>query len=121
MRRTCVITMILGLLLGVTSLVSMAGEHAAAAPPVKGSVTGEIVSADVAAQTLVVKEKQGNDEKETTFTIDEKTKVLVNGKPDRLESLKAGQTAMVVFRSEDGKVKAEQVAVTASENPGTGY
>ena len=120
MQRACVITMILGLLLGATSLVSTAGERTAAAPVAKGAMTGEIVSADVAGHSLVVKEKKDNDAKETTFTIDEKTKVLVNGKPASLENLKAGQTVTVVYGTESGKVRAEEVAVTSSESPDTG-
>ena len=69
-------------------------------------VEGEVVSADATAKTITLKEK----DKDTTFTLAEKAKVMIHGKAGSLDELKAGDHVTVRYTEKDGAEIAQEVS-----------
>lgn len=74
------------------------------------AIAGQVVSVDVAGKKLVMK-GDGADAKETTVTVDDKTKITLDGKVVKLENLKAGQRIKVT----PGTGAAKKVAATTEK------
>ena len=72
---------------------------------------GSVVSVDAAAGTFVLKdeEKKGNVEKDTTFHLAKKPRILIDGKPSRLEDLKPGTEVRVSFDVDGRKRMAHTI------------
>jgi|GEM_PF-3097495 hypothetical protein len=72
-------------------------------------VTGEIVSTDAAANSLVVKTKKG----EMTVTVDSKTQIVVGKEEIHLSDLRAGQKVKIYYTHAGGRDLAERIMVKA--------
>jgi len=110
MRKLLVVALAAVCVLGVASL-SLAAQKAA---PKNAShrMLGEVVSVDPAGHTFTIKETvKGGEAKEVMFTFDEKGKVMVAGKPGRLEDLKAGDSVTVRYTEKDGNKVAQDLHV----------
>src|SRR5262245_51876025 len=110
MRKLFVLALVAVCALGVVSLSSAAEKSA---PPSKNAthhMVGEVVSVDSTAHSLMIKETvKGGEAKEVTFTLDEKVKVTVAGKPAKLDDLKAGDSVTVRYTEKDGNRLAQQL------------
>jgi hypothetical protein len=62
-------------------------------------VSGEVVSVDAATRTLTVREKMGDKNNDWTFTVEDSAKVMVAGKDDSLDHLKAGDLISVKYHN----------------------
>ncbi|PYS95831.1 MAG: hypothetical protein DMF50_07140 [Acidobacteria bacterium] len=75
-------------------------------------VVGEVVSIDASARSITVKETaKGGEAKEMSFTIAEKAKVMIHGKPGTLEELKPGDSVTVKYEKKDNVDIAEELNV----------
>ena len=78
-------------------------------------LSGEVVSADAAAKALTVKEtlKDGKT-KDIAFTVDDTTKVTIQGKAGKLEDLKAGDPVKVSYHKTGTEHHAVAIALMSS-------
>lgn len=76
-------------------------------------VSGEVVSVDAATRMLTVREKTGNENKDWSFTVEENAKIMVGGKADSLDHLKAGDLVNVKYH-DDGDT---HMAVDVDSHP----
>jgi Cu/Ag efflux protein CusF len=104
MRKSVVLGMALLFACAVASFAVAAEKKT----PRPGShhVTGEVVSVDATAKTITVKEK----DKDVTFTLAEKAKVMIHGKTGSLDELKAGDHVTVRYTEKDGAEIAQEVS-----------
>jgi len=77
------------------------------------TVVGEVVSVDAVNNTFTIKEnvKGGGEAKELTFNFDAKGKVMVAGKPGKLDDLKSGDSATIHYTEKEGKMVAQQIRI----------
>ena len=82
-------------------------------------VEGTVVSTDPKAGSFVVKQvlRKGNVNKEITFTLAERPKVLVDGKPAGLDDLKSGDPITVRFKRHGAKFVAHVIEVRPPKPP----
>ncbi|MBI5676275.1 MAG: hypothetical protein HZC48_10700 [Nitrospirae bacterium] len=81
---------------------------AAAAPAVKPAhrqVTGDVVSVNAAANTVVVKGKKGD----VMLMVNDKTKVMIGNEKKALADIKAGDKVVVRYTEADGKNTAKRI------------
>ncbi len=104
MRKSVVLGMVVLFACAVASFAVAAQKKAA--KPASHHVTGEVVTVDATAKTITVKGK----DKDTTFTLDEKAKVMIHGKAGSLDELKAGDHVSVRYTEKDGAEIAQEVS-----------
>ena len=98
MRKLVSIGLVALLALSLTSVLlandakEMKGPHM--------NVSGEVVSVDAATRTLTVREKKGDTNNDWSFVVDDTAKVMVGGKTDSLDHLKAGDLVNVKYRND---------------------
>ena len=110
MRKLFVPVLALAFVLGVVSLAPAANK--AVQKNASHSMLGEVVSVDPAGHTFTIKETvKGGEAKEVTFTFDETGKVMVAGKPGKLEDLKTGDSVTVRYTEKDGNKIAQDLHV----------
>ena len=110
MRKMSIVALVAVCVLGVASL-SLAAQKAA---PKNAThrMLGEVVNVDPAGHTFTIKETvKGGEAKEVMFTFDEKGKVMVAGKPGKLDDLKAGDSVTVRYTEKDGNKIAQDLHV----------
>jgi Cu/Ag efflux protein CusF len=73
-------------------------------------MTGEVVSVDSATRTVTITTKRGS----MTFTVDDKTKIVIGKKGKSLEDLKPGDTLKVTYNEAAGKNVAQRITVSAT-------
>jgi hypothetical protein len=109
MKKAIVYVLAMTLVFAFASL-TVAAEKKEAAPAVKTAyhhITGDVVSVDAAANTIVVKEKKGD----ITVMVNDKT-VIMSGKDKKtLADIKAGEVATVKYTEADGKKTAAHVEI----------
>jgi Cu/Ag efflux protein CusF len=76
-------------------------------------VTGEIVSVDPSANTVILKAKQG----EMTLTVDDKTRIMAGRQHKTLADLKAGTTLKVKYQVVNGKNMASKIVIPTELAP----
>lgn len=115
MKKAIAFMLTLTALFAFTSL-TFAADSKAAAPTVKEAaapamkpahhqVTGDVVSVDAAANTVVVKGKKGD----VTVMVNDKTKIMSGKEKKTLADIKAGERAMVKYTEADGKNTAVHI------------
>jgi len=111
MKKLFVLTLAAVCVLGLASM-SIAAEKSAS-KNASHRMLGEVVSVDAAGHSFTIKEtvKGGGEAKEVTFNFDDKGKVMVAGKPGKLEDLKAGDSVTVHYTEKDGNKIAQQLNV----------
>ena len=117
MRKLFVLSLVAVCILGLAT-ASMAASKATQAKPTSHRIVGEVMSVDAANRSFTVKETvKGGEAKELTFTFDEKGKVIVAGKPGKLDDLKSGDSVTVRYTEKEGKNIAQEchVAKPAAE------
>lgn len=77
-------------------------------PPVAAPVSGEVVSVDTTANTVVVKDATGA---EKTFSIDPATTISKDGTTLTLADLTAGTKVEVTSEKKEGKLIAKAITV----------
>jgi hypothetical protein len=115
MRTVMIVSLMALLVLGVSTLALAAEKKAEL-----HHLQGEVVSIGAAAKSLTVKEtmKDGKT-KDLAFTLDEKTKVTIQGKAGQLQDLKAGDPVKVSYHKTGNERFAVAIALMA--NPATKY
>src|SRR5258706_1060935 len=110
MRKVSILALAAMCVLGFASL-SLAAEKAA---PKNAShrMMGEVVTVDTTGHTFTIKETvKGGEAKEVSFNFDDKAKVMVAGKPGKLDDLKAGDSVTVRYTEKDGTKMAHELHV----------
>ncbi|HEU4401523.1 MAG TPA: copper-binding protein [Candidatus Polarisedimenticolia bacterium] len=109
MKKMLVLSMAALFVLGVASF-ALAAEKKAGEQHHRA--IGEVVKIDATARTITIKETvKGGEAKEMTFTLAEKAKVMVHGKPGTLDELKEGDSVTVKYEKKDGADIAEELSV----------
>ena len=72
--------------------------------------SGEVVSVDSATRTVTITSKMGS----MTFTVDDKTKIVIGKKGKTLEDLKPGDKLKVTYNETGGKNVAQRITVSAT-------
>ncbi|MBI5050195.1 MAG: hypothetical protein HZC11_04795 [Nitrospirae bacterium] len=117
MKKAIAIVLALTLVFAVTSL-TIAAEKKEAAPmekkemapamkPAAKHVTGDVVSVDAAANTVVVKGKKGD----ITVQVNDKTKITSGKGKKTLADIKAGENVAVNYTEADGKNTAKSIDI----------
>lgn len=110
MRKLFVLSLAAVCILGLAT-ASLAAEKAMQKAS-SHKVVGEVVNVDPAGHTFTIKETvKGGEAKEIIFTFDEKGKVMVAGKPGKLDDLKTGDSVTVRYTEKEGKNIAEECHV----------
>jgi len=110
MRKLFVVALAAVCVLGVASL-SLAADKAVQ-KNASHRMLGEVVSVDPVGHTFTIKETvKGGEAKEVTFTFDQKGKVMVAGKPGKLDDLKSGDSVTVRYTEKDGNKIAQDLHV----------
>jgi len=74
--------------------------------------SGQIVSADAAANTLVVKVEDGSGQtKDVTVAVGTDTKIIKDGKRIALADLKSGDKVSLTYQMRDGKNMAVSIGI----------
>ena len=96
MKKLLVLALAAVCVFGLASHSMAAGK--AASKNASHRMLGEVVSVDAAGHSFTIKETvKGGEAKEVTFNFDEKGKVMVAGKPGKLDDLKAGDSVTVRY------------------------
>ncbi|OLC53638.1 MAG: hypothetical protein AUH92_05585 [Acidobacteria bacterium 13_1_40CM_4_69_4] len=111
MRKLFILSLAAVCILGLATM-SMAAQKTTTKSSSHHAV-GEVVSVDPANNTFTIKEnvKGGGEAKELTFNFDAKGKVMVAGKPGKLDDLKSGDSATVRYTEREGKMIAQEIRV----------
>ena len=72
-------------------------------------VSGEIVTVDAATRSLTVREKKGPENNDWSFVVADDAKVMVDGKADSLDHLKAGDLVNVKYHDDGDTHRAVEV------------
>ena len=122
MKKTIAFVLALTALFAFTSLTFAADKKETAAPatatatkaaaapavkPARHQVTGNVVSVDAAANTVVVKGKKGD----VTVMVNDKTKIMSGKEKKTLADIKAGDKVMAKYTEADGKNTAVQIEI----------
>jgi ABC-type Mn2+/Zn2+ transport system permease subunit len=81
------------------------------------SFTGEVTAVDFLGKDMTVKAAGTSTSlavlpgEEFTFTLNEKTSVMMCNEPKTLDSIKAGERVTVNYHEEDGKLYASKIAL----------
>ncbi len=111
MRSVAVVSLLALVVLSTIPLALAAGKSAEL-----HHLQGEVVSMDATAKSLTVKEtmKDGKT-KEVVFTLDEKTKVTIQGKAGQLQDVKPGDPVKVSYHKTGTEHHAVAIAVVAGQ------
>jgi len=110
MKRMALWTGISSLLLGAT--LALAGE------PKVAMSTGQVVSVDPVASTVVVKvENASGDASEVTFSVAKEATISRAGEHITLDGLAAGDRITITFKTVEGKNVATNVSVAGDMEP----
>jgi hypothetical protein len=72
-------------------------------------VSGEVVTVDTSSRMLTVREKKGAENNDWSFVVADDAKVMVGGKVDSLDNLKAGDLVNVKYHDDGDTHKAVEV------------
>ena len=112
MRKAFVLALAAVCALGFASLSTAAEKSATASKNATHHMLGEVVSVDSTAHSLMIKETvKGGEAKEVSFTLDEKVKVMVAGKPGTLDDVKSGDSVTVRYTEKSGTRVAQELRV----------
>ena len=73
------------------------------------TMTGDVISVDIDAKTVILKAKKGD----VTFTVDDKTRIMMGRQHKTLADLKAGKKCRVNYHVADGKNVAAKIVIPA--------
>ena len=118
MKKSIALILALTVMFAFASLTIAAEKKEAAAPAAKEAaapamkmarhqVTGDVVSVDAAANTVVVKGKKGD----VTVMVNDKTKIMSGKEKKTLADVKAGEKALVLYTEADGKNTAAHIEI----------
>jgi hypothetical protein len=73
------------------------------------TMKGEVISVDIDAKTVILMAKKG----EVTFTVDDKTRILMGRQHKAMADLKVGKKCRVSYHVVDGKNVASKIVIPA--------
>lgn len=116
MKRAISLVVTLLFVFAITS-VSLAVEEKAmpAEKPKVKQVTGDVKAVDIKAKTVTVTKTVKGKAEETTVTVDDKTKIMMDKEQKTLADVKVGDKVKVKYTEVEGKNIAKSIAIKPAE------
>lgn len=116
MKRAISVVLALLFVFTITS-VSIAAEEKAmpAEKPKIKQVTGDVKAVDTKVKTVTVTKMVKGKAEETTVTVDDKTKIMMDKEQKTLADVKVGDKVTVKYKEVEGKNIAKSIAIKPAE------